>query len=295
MFEFKHLKTIAALAETGSVGKAAELLFISQSALSHQIKDLERRIDASLFVRNSSPLQFSEQGHLLLRLAQQVLPQVKQCQQQLKQQGGEKINLKIAMACHGCFQWLLAVIEQFNQQNNKYQIELMDEVFDLQNHSDVALLFTDYKKPKDTQFVYQTLGRFEVVAVMPPSNALATKAYLEASDFTGQTLLTYPVNKEQLDVFTHFLTPQGVMPKSIKQVSNSHKMLQMVAANMGIAAVPAWLVSSLAMQSLLTVKKLGEQGVYKRLYARYAQNRELTAAIDQLIPQAKQAFAQLTY
>jgi LysR family transcriptional regulator for metE and metH len=72
-------------------------------------------------------------------------------------------------------------------------------------------------------------------------------------------------------------------------------MLQMVAANMGISVVPAWLVSSLAMQSLLTVKKLGEQGIYKCLYARYEQNRELAAAIDQLIPQAKRAFSLLCY
>jgi LysR family transcriptional regulator, regulator for metE and metH len=293
MFELKHLKTLHALAETGSVGKAAATLFISQSALSHQIKELERRIDATTFIRNSNPLQFTEQGRLLLTLAQQVLPQIKRCQQQLKLHKGEKIKLTIAMACHGCFQWLLPVIEQFNQQNPTYKIALMDEIFDQHHHSEIALLFTDVKKANDQQFVYQRLGRFEVVVVMPPNHPLATKAYLQPTDFISETLLTYPVSTTQLDIFSHFLTPHDIVPHVVKSVVNSHKMLQMVAANMGIAAVPAWLVNSLAMQSLLRCKKVGEQGLYKSLYVRYLQQGEFSSAIARLIPCAKQAFSQL--
>jgi len=294
MFEFKHLKTINALAETGSVRKAAELLFTSQSALSHQIKDLEHRIDAALFVRNSSPLQMTEQGALLLRLAQQVLPKIQQCQQQLKQQASKKITVTIAMACHGCFQWLLPVIEQFNVESSYFQIELSNEIFDQQEHNEVGLLFTDHKKVNDPTFVYQLLGRFEVVAVMSPSHSLNDKSHLSADDFSDQTLFTYPVAHHQLDVFSLFLTPHNVMPQCTKTVSSSYQMLQMVAANMGIAVVPAWLVTSSTMQSLVTVKKLGQKGVYKSLYARYLQQSECIGAIDQLVPQAKRAFAKLT-
>jgi LysR family transcriptional regulator for metE and metH len=66
MFEIKHLKTLKTLAETGNIRKTAEVLFTSQSALSHQIKDLEKRLSTSLFIRNTSPVEFTEQGNILL-------------------------------------------------------------------------------------------------------------------------------------------------------------------------------------------------------------------------------------
>jgi len=294
MFEFKHLKTISALAETGSVRKAAEILFISQSALSHQIKDLEHRIDAALFIRNSSPLQFTEQGGVLLRLAQQVLPKIQQCQQQLKVLKNSPVNLSIAMVCHSCFQWLLPVIEQFNQSNHHYFIEIHDEVFDDKPHEEVTLLFTDEIDEglnKQGLFSYQTIGSFEVIAVMSPTHALAEKAYLMADDFSDVNLLTYPASKEKLDIFRYFLTPKNIVPNTTKQVINSHKLLQMVAANMGIAVVPKWLVNDFAMQELLAIKPLGGSGLYKSLYVRFKNKQEQFKVIDELLLQIKNAFS----
>ncbi len=295
MFEFKHLKTISALAETGSVRKAAELLFTSQSALSHQIKELERRIGYEVFYRNSVPITFTEQGNYLLTLARQVLPQVSQCQQQLQLTPNRPINLSIAMTCHSCFQWLLPVIEQFNQMNNGYLIEICDEIFDDKPHEEITLLFTDEideNLNKLREFNYQPLGRFEVVAVMSPNHKLASKLFLRANDFSEVNLLTYPTDKQNLDVFKYFLTPENVVPNSIKQVANSHKLLQMVATNMGVAVVPKWLVDDFAMQELLKIKSLGKAGLYKSLYVRFKNKKEQLNMVEELLLQIKDAFTQ---
>ena len=81
MIEVKHLKTLQALRNCGSLAAAAATLHQTQSALSHQFSDLEQRLGFRLFVRKSQPLRFTPQGEILLQLANQVLPQISQALQ----------------------------------------------------------------------------------------------------------------------------------------------------------------------------------------------------------------------
>ena len=76
VLEFRHLETIQALADTGSLSKAADRLHLTQSALSHQLKVLESHFSAALVERNSKPLRFTSVGLRLLELARTVLPLV---------------------------------------------------------------------------------------------------------------------------------------------------------------------------------------------------------------------------
>ena len=67
--ELRHLRTLAALRDTGSLVEAAERVYLTQSALSHQLKDLEDRLGCQLFVRKTRPLRFTSAGKRMLRLA----------------------------------------------------------------------------------------------------------------------------------------------------------------------------------------------------------------------------------
>ncbi len=330
MFEIKHLRTLITLAETGNISKAADELFTSPSALSHQLKDLEQRLNTPLFIRNTSPVKFTAQGQILLNLADDILPKINNALTELIElteliKGkGEKNTVKqlnLAIACHACFQWLLPVTEQFLQQNPALKIEFVEQVFPEQYDHDSAttvdILFTDEKIANDG-FIYQPLGTFEVVAVLAreseakesrakesgtEKNSLTSKAFLSAADFSKQALLTYPVKTKYLDIFKLFLNKESdkknynkaktYKPKAIKQVANSHVILQMVAANMGITTLPDWLVHSLTKQSLVQTKHIGECGIYKTLYARYQADNKLADTIQQLIPQTVAAFDNL--
>ncbi|TWX67473.1 LysR family transcriptional regulator [Colwellia sp. C1TZA3] len=328
MFEIKHLKTLATLADTGNIRKTADLLFSSQSALSHQIKELEKRLNARLFIRNTSPVQFTETGQVLLELAHEILPNIARANAALTQPKENITTLKLAIACHACFQWLLPVIAKFSAQSlaaqenhqgtkkastEKASIEFVDDNFSgfasqppstqqQTSHQQIDILFTDEKVVADG-YIYQEIGQFEVVAVLSKqqAKALNNNCYITAADFRSFTLLTYPLSSDKLDIFTLFLVPAKISPSKVKQVSNSHVMLQMVAANMGVATLPDWLVSSLTQQSLVTRKSLGKQGIYKTLYARYykligpttaAEARRLQI-IETLLPEAIQAFSAL--
>lgn len=317
MFEIKHLKTLTTLANTGNIRKAAEELFSSQSALSHQIKDLELRLNTPLFIRNTSPVEFTEAGKVLLNLGEEILPKIKQANNTLKSPTLTTSSLKIAIACHACFQWLLPVTSHFSDKNNKIEIEFIDESFEIQKHQrpnneKIDILFTDEELAEEN-IIYQEIGQFEVVAVLSnkalsnqvmPHQKVSNKQhlpdekkektpYLLPEHFSQFTLLTYPLPPEQLDIFKLFLTPAKYKPSKTKQVTNSHVMLQMVSANMGVATLPDWLVSSVTQQSLFHCMRLGETGIHKKLYARYDKNSNQLAMIEKLLPEAIKEFANL--
>lgn len=319
MFEIKHLKTLSSLARTGNIRKAAEELFSSQSALSHQIKDLEQRLGTQLFFRNTSPVVFTEAGKNLLNLGEEILPKINIVNRQLKSPSSTTSSLKISIACHACFQWLLPVTSYFSQHNSNVELEFIDESFGLSkqkklNNEDADILFTD-EKLFEQGMIYQEIGQFEVVAVLSKQvnfiknenshqhtkinlQQLTNKhnkaiPYLLPEHFSQFTLLTYPLPPEQLDIFKLFLTPEKYVPKKVKQVNNSHMMLQMVAANMGVATLPDWLVNSSTQKSLFHCIRIGESGIHKKLYARYEQDSEQLAMIEKLLPEAIKEFSNL--
>ncbi len=313
MFEIKHLKTLTSLANTGNIRKAAEELFSSQSALSHQIKDLEQRLNAPLFIRNTSPVEFTEAGKVLLNLGEELLPKIRAANNTLKSASLTPSTLKIAIACHACFQWLLPVTAHFSQQNNKVELEFIDDSFEMHKHKNQSegkadILFTDEKLAEEN-VIYQEIGQFEVMAVLANQQASklqfseqidnfsqgseATPPYLLPEHFRQLTLLTYPLPHEQLDIFKLFLAPAKCKPSKIKQVTNSHVMLQMVSANMGVATLPDWLVSSVTKQSLFRCMRLGATGIHKKLYGRYDKKSKQIDVIEKLLPEAIKEFTNL--
>ena len=74
--ELRHLRTLIALKTTGSVSQAAQLVYLTQSALSHQLKALEDQYGLPLFERKSNPLRFTAAGERLIQLAHDILPKV---------------------------------------------------------------------------------------------------------------------------------------------------------------------------------------------------------------------------
>ncbi|WP_281559451.1 LysR substrate-binding domain-containing protein [Thalassomonas sp. RHCl1] len=291
MFELKHLKTISALNASGTIRKTAEKLFLSQSALSHQLKELEFKLGDKIFIRNTSPVQFTRPGQLLLELAHKVLPEVENTMSALKGQSGAEKTLTLAFACHACFQWLLPVTQALSQQNPGLRFSFADPLF-IEEYQQADILFTDELTEKN-DLELEEIGQFELVAVVANQHPLAQKTFLSPQDFQEINLLTYPVKTQRLDIFNLFLSPHAITPNKIKQVENSHMMLQMAAADMGVAVLPDWLVTSLATPALLKRLPLGKTGLFKTLYASYRPTNSKLTEITAFLPRAIDAFKAL--
>ena len=130
MLELRHLRTLTTLREAESLVEAAERLHLTQSALSHQIKDLEERLGMSLFVRKSKPVRFTSAGLRLLRLADTLLPQVRQAERDIQRlAGGQAGRLHMAIECHSCFQWLMPTIDQFRNAWPEVEVDFASGFF----------------------------------------------------------------------------------------------------------------------------------------------------------------------
>ena len=125
MIELRHLRTLAALRETGSLVEAAEKVFLTQSALSHQIKDLEHKLNLDLFIRKTKPVEFTTAGQRLLLLADDLLPQIRNTERELSRLAAGSVGrLNIAIECHSCFQWLMPSLDIYRADWPEVELDL---------------------------------------------------------------------------------------------------------------------------------------------------------------------------
>lgn len=267
----KHLRSLLAIYETGSMVRAAESLHLTQSALSHQIKAIEDHYDVPLFLRSTKPLTLTPAGHKVVALAQQVLPSISAAEDQLKRfSEGEAGRLHIAIECHACFEWLRPVLVDYRQQWPDVEVDIrMDVSFDplpsLQR-GEVDLVVTS-DRSNSPNIVCETLCDYQALLIMAPEHPLASKVFIEPADLADQTLITYPVERQRLDIFRHFLQPAQVEPASVRQSELTAIILLLVASGKGVTALPDWVLDDAHNSNSLTAKPLGAEGMSGTLFA----------------------------
>ena len=269
--EFRHLRTIRAIHQAGGLARAADLMNMTQSALSHQVKGLEEQAGVDLFVRRSKPLKLSSAGMKLLRLAEQVLPQIEALEQDFRALiSGKSGRLHIAIECHACFEWLFPVLEQFRHAWPDIDVDIrpglaFDALPALMREEVDLVVSSDPETLPGVEFA--PLFDYSPVFVASSQNPLAAKAFVEAEDFRDELLITYPVDRSRLDVFTELLTPARVEPRGIRQVELTSVILLLVASNRGVAVLPDWVLREVKYHADYVTRPLTAQGKTKRLYA----------------------------
>jgi LysR family transcriptional regulator, regulator for metE and metH len=269
--EIRHLETLAALAETGSLSKAARRLHLTQSALSHQLKTLENHYGAPVVERNSRPLRFTSIGLRLLDLAQSVLPQLSDAGRDVARIAqGRAGPLRIAVQCHNCFDWLMPAMDSYRSLWPEVELDLisgfLSDPLPLLERGEAELAVIHDLPDPPSAHVFHPLFRYESVALMSPHHPLAAKPWLAAPDFAAQTLITYPVPDEMLDVMKHVLTPAHIDPKR-RTAELTVAILQLVASGRGIAALPAWTVGNYLARGYVVSRPIGQDGLFCSLYA----------------------------
>ncbi|MDX1805199.1 MAG: LysR substrate-binding domain-containing protein [Alcanivorax sp.] len=271
MLELRHLITLSAIEEAGSLVEAAERLHVTQSALSHQLKDLEHRLGVELVVRRTRPVRFTTAGLRVLALAREVLPRVQHTERELKRlAAGQTGRLHIAIECHSCFQWLMPALDAFREHWPEVQLDL-SAAFSFAPlpalvRGDLDMVISS--DPQQNEAVkYLPLFRYELVLAVARQSPLAARKWIDAADLADQTLITYPVERQRLDVFTAFLGPAGVEPAAIRTAELTPMTAQLVAAGRGVAALPNWALTEYTEHDLLKTVRLGEPGVWRTLYA----------------------------
>ncbi|MFT7337919.1 MAG: LysR family transcriptional regulator for metE and metH [Marinobacter maritimus] len=270
MIERNHLEVLRAVETEGSLTAAASRLHLTQSALSHSVRKLEQQLGTPIWLREGRQLRLTQAGNHLLALANRLLPQFEHAEMLIDQFArGQAGTLRIGMECHPCYQWLLKVVGPYLEQwpsvdvdvKQKFQFGGIGALF---GH-DIDMLVTPDPLHRPG-LVFEPVFDYEQVLVVAANHSLAGKPWVEAADLEPETLITYPVAIERLDVFNYLLVPANMRPARHKTIETTDIMLQMVAAGRGVAALPRWLVTEYSDRLAIVPVKLGKNGIAKQIF-----------------------------
>lgn len=269
--ELRHLRTLQMIRECGSLAAAAQRLHQTQSALSHQMKAIEHYYENQLFIRKSKPLRFTPLGDALLKLSDDILPKVEDTERELRHLiGGNQGRLHVAMECHSCFEWLMPTMDKFRQHWKSVEMDIsvgfaFDPISALQR-GQVDLVITS--DTHDLQGVhFEPLFAYQAMLVMDKNSELAKKTSIEANDLRQQTLITYPVETNRLDIYRDLLNPAQMQPAHRRTAQLTAMILQLVASGRGVAALPNWVLTEYLDKEYITAKPFANGGQWGTLYA----------------------------
>lgn len=292
MIERAHLRIIRALAENGSLTAAANALFLTQSALSHQIRYLEQKLEVSLWQRDGRKLRLTQAGELMLQVAQQVLPVLEQTEQTLQAYAeGRAGILRLGVECHPCYEWLKKILAVYLREMPQMDVDIVHQfqfsgMEGLLNHHIDLLVTPD--AVKQLGVIYQPMFDYELVLLVAADHPLSKKTYIDAVALQHELLLTFPVAHERLDVFTQFLMPAGIHPRT-KAMQSMDIMVQMVALQRGVTVLPNWLAMEFCQSLPVKAIRLGQNGLAKTLFAAIRETDQAVGYLQKFIFLGKQA------
>lgn len=260
------LKAVAAIADCGSVTRAAELLGLTQPALSYQIKHLEAATGTQLFERTSKGMVPTPAGERLVRAARAVRNEIERAEHDLQLlESGTEGRLRISSECFTAYHWLAGVLSTFRQAYPSVQIEIdvdpSQRRLDALRGGQVEIVLTT-APPSEPRLTVSPLFDDEIVAVMPPDHPLAERAFLKPRDFIDQSLLLW--NIEQSDLINLVLRPAGVRPQYATEVRITEAIVEMVKSGLGITVLASWTVQPELDSGELVSVRVTKNGLRRR-------------------------------
>ena len=276
MIELRHLKTLTSLREHGSLVAAAGDLCLTPSAISHQLKELDQWFGVEIVNRRNRPVSFSNVGLRLLKLADDILPQVQIAQSDISRiVHGQTGRIIFSSECHSCFDWLMPLLNQYRMQYPDVDLDFASgfeaNPHELLQNAEFDLLITaDPIALKGIE--YFPIFEYESRLVLSNTHPLVRSEQITVQELAEETLITYPVDKHRLDIMSKLFIPANILPKQIRTTDLTQMLIQLVASGRGIGALPDWVVNVYEQKGWVTSRRLNcvaPEGLRRTLYAGY--------------------------
>lgn len=275
--EIRHLRLIKAIVEEGSITKAIAQLHLTQSALSHQLKEAEYQLGTKIFLRTNKKLILTQAGEKLYQTAKEIIDKLSDTEKEIKQLVyGEMGEIRISTECYSGYHWLPSVMKQFQQLYPNIDLKIVMEAthYPLQkllaNVLDIAIVSDPIK---DNTIKYLELFQDEMMMVVSGNHAWANKKFVVAEDFTNEHLLIHSLPLETVTVHQFLLAPANVSPKKITPLPLTEASIEMVKADMGIMSMANWALRPYLKDTGLKAIKIGKNGLKRKHYIAIMNNR----------------------
>jgi LysR family transcriptional regulator for metE and metH len=280
--EMRHLQLVRAIASAGTLTQAGLVLNLTQSALSHQLRDIESRLGVRLFSRDGRRLTPTAAGLTLLDTANQVISIMERSEDAVRQAAsGERGLLRLTTECYTCYHWLPPVLKKLQAAHPSIDVRIDVSATDhpvaalLDGQIDVALVS---ERPRDRRIAARPLFRDEYVVIVQPRHRLAQQPFVRAEDFAAETLLSYSPWAEST-VCQRLLAPAGVAPAQLLQVKLTEAIVEMVKAGIGIGVLSKWAAAPHAAKGTVSAVPL-TRGRFSRIWS--AASLKRTALLPQV-------------
>ena len=282
----KHLQMIHAIETARTLTRAAELLSISQPALSSRLHDAENILGTRLFFRRGRRLTLSPAGQLLLRSARRILAELASVENELMNLPGQAGQaLRIGMPQYASYSWLPDAVREFDERFPSVGLEIVSEAAGRplqalsRDEVDVALVSnpTDHIQLDRSRYQSRRLIRDEFVALLPADHAKAGKPFLVAGDFIDETYITNSAVPERNREYELFFQPNSIYPERVVQVGFTGPILELVAAGIGTTIITRWILESDVRLAGVVSRPLTESGLFVNWFAVFPQNLEVEA------------------
>ena len=266
--EVRHLKLIETVAKEGGLTRAANRLHVTQSALSHQLRDIEDKLGAPLFLRLNKKMLLTQAGERLLSAAPSVLDELRRAEDDIRQIALNRDGiLRISTECYTCYHWLPAVLRPFNNEFPRIEVRIVAEATRrpvealLDGKLDIAITSAAVRNQK---LMFKPLFKDELVVIMSPDHPFASRSFINARDFASEHLLVYALRNEELTIYQKVLNPAGVTPKRVSRVELTEAIIEMVKAGLGISVMARWAVTPQIAAGTLCALPLTARGLHRQ-------------------------------
>lgn len=268
--ELKYFRLIKAIVENGNIASSSTHLFLTQSALSHQLREMEGRLGFKVFHRSRNRWTLTKEGEELYRVANQLFKSIEEGFVNIRQiKEGARGSLKVSAECQSFFHGLPAFVQKMAILYPEIAINLSMGATNqtisqlLSNELDLAIVTT---QPASDRLYSVEVFRDEIQVIMHEEHPLSEAAYLDAGDFADVHLLINSYPLENVSVYEHFLKPNRIVPPKVSAIPFTEVALQLIMANMGVLCVPPWTLQAFQLSNQLVFKRIGKNGLKRSHY-----------------------------
>lgn len=287
MIEIRHFQLIKMISDAGSMTKASEKLFLTQPTLSHQLKEIESKLGAPLFLRVNKKLILTEEGKKIIEAAHEILPRIVQIENDIKGIRSKVKRIRLTTQCYTCYHWLPSIMKKFQSEFPTTEIDIVTEAMndpvDYLLKGEIDLAITNNHK-RQAGIKYEKLFSDEQVAVVPIKHPLAARPYLRPSDFKHESLIIYKEDIKKDYFAQNVLIPRSIPIGRVTKMQLTEARVELVKAGMGLTVLSKWLVKPFVRDtSFVKLIPIGKNGFYRTWFTGTLHTRQNDPGLKQFV------------